>query len=206
MAGRVVNTVWFQNRLKDLGKTQRGLADALGIDSPAVSNLLKGKRGISIDEAAVMTAYLQVDVDTLFTHAGIPMGTAHRPMIKVMGYVGAGDQVIPFDEDGGNPPLEEIEAPPGYTDGCAVIVRGDSYSPRYYDTEILAYRRGGDDFGLLVGGEVICKLMDGRMLLKRMVRSQIPGRYTLLSLNPTAEPIADVEIEWAAKIDWHKPR
>ncbi len=113
--------------------------------------------------------------------------------------------MIPFEEDGGNPPLEEIDAPPGYQNGCAVIVRGDSFSPRYLDGEVLAYRKDGADLKKLIGAEAICKLVDGRLLLKRLTRSSIPGRYTLLSINPTTPPIPDVELEWAAKIDWHKP-
>lgn len=201
----MVNTGWFQDRLRDLGKTQRGLAGALGLDSPAVSNMLRGRRGMSIDEAAAIASYLAVDIHKVFIEAGIPTAQIPSPKIKIFGFVGAGDQVIPIGEDGGNAPLEEIDAPPGYQNGCAVIVRGDSYSPRYLDGEVLAYRRDQADIGRLIGGEVICQLMDGRVLLKRLTRSSIPGRYTLLSLNPTTPPIADVELEWASKIDWHKP-
>lgn len=206
MAGRVVNKSWFQAKLRELGKTQRDLARALGIDAPAVTQLLNGNRGVSIDEAAVIANYLHLDIQTVLLQCGVPMVQNRGKTIKILGYVGAGDTVVPFEEDGGNPPLEEIEAPPGYQDGCAVIVRGDSYSPRYLDGEILAYRPNQADVGRLIGAEVVCKVIDGRMLLKRLAKGSIPGRYTLLSLSPTSPPILDVELEWAARVDWHKPR
>lgn len=52
--------LWIKSALRRTpGKTQAGLAAALGIDASAVSKMLKGKRSIRASEIAPITAYLE---------------------------------------------------------------------------------------------------------------------------------------------------
>lgn len=56
-----MDTRWIANGLSKPGKTQKGLADALGISAPAVSNMLRGKRRVRVDEVPKIAAYLGVE-------------------------------------------------------------------------------------------------------------------------------------------------
>ena len=50
----------------------------------------------------------------------------------------------------------------------------------------------------------VCGLSDGRVLVKALKRSQIPGYWTLLS--NTEPPIYDVALDWAALVREMRPR
>ncbi|MGZ0247147.1 MAG: helix-turn-helix domain-containing protein [Alphaproteobacteria bacterium] len=52
---------WIRDRLARPGKTQRGLATALGLDPSAVSRLLTGQRQLRAAELPVVSAYLEID-------------------------------------------------------------------------------------------------------------------------------------------------
>ena len=56
-----MNTDWIRNGLKKPGKSQKGLADALGLDPAAVSRLLNGQRRLKADELEKVTAYLEAE-------------------------------------------------------------------------------------------------------------------------------------------------
>lgn len=51
---------WIRDGLRKSGKTQAGLARALGLAPPAVSRLLKGERQLKADEVPVIARYLGV--------------------------------------------------------------------------------------------------------------------------------------------------
>lgn len=125
--------------------------------------------------------------------------TVREPMKPhAVGYVGAGAEVIPLDDQGSGDP---IDLPPPTAE--AVIVKGDSMYPRYQDGEKLLYlpeRRSATD---LVGRECVVKLSDGRMLVKQIRRRIRGNRFDLASHN--APTIEDVEVEWAAPVMWRAP-
>ena len=51
---------WIRDGLRRPGKSQRGLARALGINPSGVSRLLAGRRAIKLDEIEKIAAYLEV--------------------------------------------------------------------------------------------------------------------------------------------------
>ncbi|CAO3426606.1 S24 family peptidase [Azospirillum argentinense] len=55
-----MDTDWIKSGLKKPGKTQRGLAAALGLDPAAVSRLLKGERQLKAAELTKIATYLDV--------------------------------------------------------------------------------------------------------------------------------------------------
>ncbi len=58
-----MNTVeWIRRGLARTGKTQRGLADALGIDPAGVNRLLKGQRQLYAHELSKIADYLEDDI------------------------------------------------------------------------------------------------------------------------------------------------
>lgn len=127
-------------------------------------------------------------------------------MLPVVGYVGAGAAVMPFDDYSAGDGMDHIERP-SFVQGRAVAVevRGDSLLPVAEDGWRLIYT--GEQTMLeeqVLNRLCVVKLIDGRMLVKRIIRGSQPQRYHLLSTN--APIIEDVEIEWAARVTAIIPR
>lgn len=128
------------------------------------------------------------------------MQPAGDRQVRLAGYVGAAQEVYQFDEDGAG----WVDAPPGTPyDVEAVEVRGDSMLPLYKSGAVLYYSKQLPPENML-GEQCVVRLADGRVLVKVLRHGSAKGLYTLLSLN--APDIEDVAVEWAAPIDWIKPR
>lgn len=116
-------------------------------------------------------------------------------MIPIVGYVGAGAELFPFDSGA----IDEIECP--WTElgpaTVAVRVKGDSMVPAYFPGDIIYYEETSTDFLHLAGKECVVALADGRRFVKQLRRNS-EGKFYLYSHN--AEPIFGVEIEWAARV------
>ena len=125
--------------------------------------------------------------------------------VPVVGYVGAGEEVFPFEEDdlGG---LEQVPAPPGSEDGLlAVIVRGNSMIPAFWEGDMLFYSQpDGLDRAECLYKECVVRLVDGHRYVKHVMPGRTPDTFTLMSFN--AAPIIDVEIEWASPVQFHDMR
>lgn len=120
--------------------------------------------------------------------------------VRLAGYVGAAQTVYQFDEDGAG----FVEAPPGASAMTeAVEVRGESMLPLYEDGTLLYYSRQLPP-DMMLNRRAIIRLADERVLVKTLRRGSERGLFTLVSLN--APDIEDVAVEWAAPIDWIKPR
>lgn len=120
--------------------------------------------------------------------------------VLLNGFVGAGQEVYQFDEGGAG----YVEAPPGAgPETEAVEVRGNSMFPLYEDGTILYYSKQLPPDSM-VGRRCVVRLEDQRVLVKSIRRGSERGLFTLVSLN--APDIEDVAVQWAAPIDWIKPR
>ncbi len=187
--------LWVLEAIKRSGVSQaelaRRLTDKLGrsVDRAAVNKMVKGQRDVAADE---MLAIADV--------TGFPVPFASRaPTAPVVGYVGAGTEVTPFDDHAQGAGLDHVEIPPGLPpDGVLVIVRGDSMYPRYFEGEFLYYVRDGRDPQDFIGRECVVRLADGRVLVKVLRRGSQAGLFSLESWN--APPIEDKAIEWAAPV------
>lgn len=124
--------------------------------------------------------------------------------IPVVGYVGAGAEVFAIDDHVKGDGFDEIDAPPGMLNGIALIVRGDSMSPKYEDGEIIYIEKTLYSLDSLLGQICYVQLADGRSFLKRLNAGTRPGTFNLISLN--AAPIIDVVVERAYPIAFTKPK
>lgn len=179
------------------GLTQTEFAEAL---STTQSTVTRWERG-SIPSGEMLQAiasFANTTVERLMGTddlAAVPGGT-----IPVVGFVGAGSAVFPYDDFPKGDGLDHVERPP-FVKGqvVAVEVRGDSLLPVAEDGWRLVY--AGEqtlEESQIVNKLCVVKLMDGRMLVKRVTRGSKPGRYHLLSTN--APMIEDAEVEWASQV------
>lgn len=192
-------------RLEEVGSNQRGLAAALNIHPPGVTQLLHGARRLSAREAELAAQHLRWSLEDVYMAFG--MGQKGYGKLPVWGYIDASSGSI-IDRASVEPtaPLEEIDAPfPGYIGRC-VKIKGSSMAPRYRDGEAIGFTFGDHDILGLINNEAVIETVDGRLLLKILHRGDRPHRYTLTSLNAGEEPILNIEIERAAPVDWHLPR
>lgn len=124
-----------------------------------------------------------------------PGGELSIPITHV---VGAGDEVYPFT---GDEPIGYTRTPPGFAGGAAAI-RGDSMEPLFDDKDVIFYRPWEDPPAVPSRRPVILRLRDGRSFLKKLLPGSKPGRYHLISINPSTKPILDARVVSVARIWW----
>lgn len=70
---------WFEDRLKEAGRTQNGLARHLGVDKSAISRMLAGQRKMRMDEANAIANFIAAPVGLVLKHAGVAMDLDGQP-------------------------------------------------------------------------------------------------------------------------------
>lgn len=196
---------WLNDALAGSGMTQTSLADALNqrltktINRSTVNKMSLGTRAISAEEMLIIS-----DI------TGFPMPTTPDgpPTIAVAGKVGAGAQVPLFDayEKGDGP---QVECPPGLSPHgvVAVEVEGDSMEPVYSAGDLLFYTRDSHE-GVpadVIGHRCVCEDADGMGWVKQVKPGDEPGLFHLISLNPGATTMWNVQLRWAARVRLHWP-
>ncbi|WP_052726302.1 S24 family peptidase [Devosia epidermidihirudinis] len=173
--------------------------DACGFKYPTYAGHENGSSGFRAPTGAIYAKRYKVSFDWLMNGRG-PMIPEGERQVRLSGYVGAGQEVYQFDD--GN--AGWVEAPPDATDAThAVEVQGNSMLPLYETGTVLYYSKLLAPENM-TGKRCIVKLEDERILVKTLRRGSQAGLWTLVSLN--ADDIEDVAIQWAAPIDWIKPR
>lgn len=147
------------------------------------------RRGISPQQALKYGRWLKVSAGWILTG----QGAAERVTIRLMGYVGAGAQVFPFDAE----QLDEIDAPVGAQEGdVAFIIRGVSMGSVFSEGGLIVVRPCAEVSECLYRLAIV-DLDDGRRLFKQVTPGSKPGLHTLLSQNDA--PIVDVRVTAAAR-------
>lgn len=186
---------WLREALEETGIKQAALAreltDRLGrsIDRAAVNKMLTGGRAIQGDEL--------LEIERITRHSA-PKVIA----VPLLGKVGAGQAVFAIDDGGDDTVPAPAEAKPGTV---AVEVDGDSMYPAYETGTILYYSKLMSPADL-VNKRCVVRLADGRMFVKVLRRGSTDRTWTLQSLNTLYSDMVDEVVEWAAPIDWTKPR
>jgi SOS-response transcriptional repressor LexA len=122
--------------------------------------------------------------------------------VKLMGKVGAGQEIYAID-DGGQ---SYVDAPSeAHPDTVAVEVSGQSMFPAYEEGTLLYYSRTLPP-GDMVNRRAVVQLGDGRIFVKTIRPGTTPNTWTLSSINALFPDMVDEVVEWAAPIDWIKPR
>jgi phage repressor protein C with HTH and peptisase S24 domain len=160
-------------RLERSGRSQIALGRYIGKSKDSVSRLVKGERGLDVEEAEKIAEFFGDDVEP----------RAQFTQIPVYGYAAAGgDDHISI---AGDLVLDRIEVPLGLTRGAAIAIRvaGDSMEPRLYSGELVIVGLGVPPTR---NGDCVVELRDGSAIVK-LYKGQRDGAVFLAQLNPAQE-------------------
>ncbi len=195
MAGNIADKI--RAIRQSLGLNQTEFGEKLGATQSTVARWERG----STPRADALHELAKLANTTVEKLLGISeLSYVKTGEIPVVGYVGAGAEILPFDDFPKGEGMDYIERPPGVEgEAIAVEVRGDSLFPTAENGWRLIY--AGDQTVLeddVLNRLCVVKLVDGRVLVKRLTRGSQPQRYHLVSTN--APMIEDAEIMWAARV------
>lgn len=206
----------IEHRLKAEGLSADG-ASKEAKKPDAIRNMRRaikeGRKGVNSDTIAALAPVLKTTSAWLLDGKGSEHGDdsdvrsedvaaslKSRPaarMVKLKGYVGAGDRAHYYavsDED-----FAEVEAPEGYSDRTvAVEIKGKSFGP-LLDSWLVFYDDVRSPVTADLHGEICVVGLDDDRILIKQIKPAKNGTYNLLS-NGSEPPIEGVRIEWAAKV------
>lgn len=181
----------------------RQAAIRLGVSEPTYYQYESGERGYSRHAERFAKAF-RVSLEWLITGRGDMKGSEKH--IRLVGYVGAGAEIFPFDDHAQGAGFEDdLPAPPGLEDAIAVEVRGDSLYPAYWPGDRVYYKRDRDGVPTMaLNQECVVQVHNGPMLIKTVKRGSAKGLFDLESYN--AAPRPDQRLDWAAPVLWADKR
>lgn len=176
-----------------------------GLSEATLRGFLAGRTRTLSDETYVLLAEAASEKIARKVSPGELRG--EQPMrveVPVRHFVGAGDEVHIFEDDD---PIDYTEAPIGYAKGSAAIVRGESMRPTFDPGDLLFFKEREDPppFKDLPPRPVIVQILDGPLLVKKLLPGTRRQRYHLLSVNPLTPVLQDQHVESIARIGWIKP-
>lgn len=193
-------TNWLSRGLARAGRTQRGLALALGVDASAVSRLLRGQRRLRAHEIPVAARYLGLDPAGALTDGALvdrapAVAAAAPPPLELLGVTAGSAPDI--DDDlfllNDATPVDRVRRPDGLIDrprAFALKVIGSSMAPRYEPGDVITV---DPDQPAAVGADIVVALggdgAAGRCLLLKRLVQRTPTRLRLAQFNPPRDDI-----------------
>lgn len=168
-------------------------ASALAINYQTYAAHENGNRGIGKETLKLYAKRFHVTLDWLLTGKREPTYS-----VPLMGYIGAGAEIMPDFEQVPPDGLEEIDIPFSMPDEMiAFRVRGDSMLPVYREGYIIiVYRNQKKPLEAFYGEDAAVRTSDGRRFIKTIVRGA--EGVNLISWN--ANPIENVRLDWIGEI------
>jgi len=191
----------IERRLEIVGKNPTQASREAGLSESAIYNLQRGAKGKIPTKGGNASTFVALAPVLGTTPGWLMTGDGgEATTVPVVGYIGAGQEFHPIDDHAKGAGIDEVPALPGLPpDAVALEIRGDSMHPRYFDGEVLFYRRDQRPPSELLGyREHVVQLKDGRILVKRLRPGTKKNRFHLWSYN--AELLEDQEVEWAAPV------
>lgn len=194
----VIDTVWFADRLAYRRLSQRGLAKLMGLDPSALSLMLRGKRKITIEEAAQLSVLLDVSTTEVLERAGIKPHGEHK--VKLIGYR-MPDGSVQRVSDGLH---EMIDSPPNAGADCVAIqARTAGSTSEAIDGWIFFANSEHGTPSLCIGEFSLMAIKDNGMKMNHVRKGYKKGTYNLLSW--TGELVqSNAQLAWASPIIWIK--
>lgn len=181
-----------------LGLSLTDLGKLVGVSRSAVSQWERDETEVTGRNLVKLAAALR-QAESWIT-GGSPSVQFHTRKVNVIGYVGAGAEVFPFDDHAKGAGFDKVEAPMGLGehDIVALAVRGSSMHP-IEDGWLVFYTRDADGVpDDCLNKLCVVKVHEGPTCVKKVRRGSKKGHFTLESWNaPTQE---DVRLDWAARV------
>lgn len=176
--------------LRREGWKQQRLAQEMGVSQSTVARWVSGVEPETARKR---------EIDELYAREVGP-----ENVVPLMGYIGAGAEIMPEFEQVPPDGIDQIEVPfPLPDDMIAFEVRGDSMLPIFKDRAIIiCYREQKRPLEAFFGEEAAVRTSDGKRYIKTISRGA--GGVNLMSFN--AAMIEDVELDWIGEIFAVLPR
>lgn len=185
---------------RQAGWSQHRLADAIGAAQTTVSSWERGRTEPGREDVRRVADALDIPVSVL--ELGDEPAAGNVQTVQLVGFVAAGARAWFADGQGD---FGEVPAPQSANDRTvAVEIRGTSLGEFFNEWLVYYDDRREPVTTDLIGRLCVVGLADGRVLVKMIKMGSAPGLYTLLS--QTEDPIADVEVLWAARVRSMTPR
>jgi transcriptional regulator with XRE-family HTH domain len=189
-----MNAQWFRARLKDQHKSQRALAQVLGVDPAQVTNMFKGRRRMQLTDASLIASFLNVPVEEVLRQAGLPVSPAGR-RVRLAGTVDEHGEIHLSDS-----PEADVDAPASAPEGT-VAVRATS-SAQLMRHALVFFRPAAGVDPSAIGRLAICRIGEGPWLLRSVTPGVEPGTYDLAAL---AGDIVGATLSAAVPVLWIRP-
>ena len=194
----VIETQWFVDRIAARQLSMRGLAKLMGLDPAALSLAFRGKRKITLEEAAQLSVLLDVSTTEVLERAGIKPHGEHK--VKVIGYR------MPYGhvQRAGEGLHEMVEAPPGAPGDCVAIqARTAGSSSEAIDGWIFYASGDHGNPSRAMGQFALLAIKGNGMKLAHVRKGYKRGTYNLLSMK-SEEIMQNAELAWASPVLWIK--
>lgn len=194
---------FFKEWRKHRGLTLQAVADKMDMSIGHLSDLERGKRGVTSGVINGLASAYGVGIADLLASPETAGRSEEAGTVPLVGYVGAGAEAHYYAE--GQGPFDYVRAPPNSTPSTvAAEIRGVSLGPFF--EEWLVY---WDDVRSpvtpdMIGQLCIVGLPNGKVFVKKLQPSRTEGLFHLLS--QTEEPVLDQEVLWAARVTNLSPR
>jgi hypothetical protein len=192
-----INTQWFTDRLAERRLSQRQLAKLMGVDSAAVSLMLRGKRRMTLEEAAQLAVLLQSSTQEVLEAAGVPMNAVRQ--VPVIGFKQA-DGTVVLTPEGTH---DMVDAPPGLPgDAVAIQARTAGTDRQVVDGWLyyLSERQHNPDKAVDTYAMVAIK--NNGLLMRHVKRGYKRGTYNLS--DEFGRTQQNVELAWVSPVFWIK--
>jgi phage repressor protein C with HTH and peptisase S24 domain len=188
----------ISTRLAELGRNPFEAARIGGLERSYVNDILIEKKlTVRPDKMLALARGLDMAASELFPE--LSGEVVNQTKLKVMGRVGAGQEILPEFEQIEPDGLFEIVADVALPEGAiAFEVEGNSMWPRYDPGDVVICWREGTNLSQVIGWEAAVQTSDGKRYLKKIVAGDKPKTFNLESHN--AETIRSVKLIWISEV------
>lgn len=195
---RPIDTQWFVDRLADRELSQRALAKLMGLDPAAVSLMLRGKRKMTMAEAAQLAALLDISTTEMFERAGLQPNIKKR--VKLVGTINQNAEIVFFGKG-----AHAFVDPPGDVPPETIAVQAKTAGTKLErkDGQIVFIDHVKTNPAQHIGNMCACAVKGGSTVIAQIRKGYKRGTYNLILLGDSGT-IEDAEIVWASPITWVK--
>lgn len=194
-----IDSDWFVSRLTDRRLSQRGLAKLMGVDPAAVSLMFRGKRKITVEEAAQLAVLLDVSVTEVLERLGMPVHG--EPKVPLIGHTNNQYEVILAGEGA----HDMVDAPPGAPQNCVAIQGRTAGTDREQIDGYLFFVSADKGNPINCVGDMAWVAVKGNgQKLCWVKKGYRRGVYNLLGVK--GEIVQNAELAWGSSVLWVKTK